>query len=57
MILIYVRNAIELYTPDHEVVDGAAQSDGVEEKEKFKCKLQPWFEFKEVLFEIYDHRI
>ena len=29
----------------------------VEAQEDIKFKLQPWFEFKQVLFEIYDHRI
>ena len=57
MILVYLKNAIELYTPNHEVVDGAAQNDGIEAEEPLKFKLQPWFEFKNVLFDIYDHRI
>ena len=55
-----MKNAIEKYTPKHEIIDGAAQEDDEKPQEKFhfKSKLpQPWFEFKNLIYEVYDHRI
>ena len=46
LILIYLQGSIELYTPSHAVVEGAALEDGAEPEEQLKLKLVPWYEFK-----------
>ena len=57
MILIFLKNSINMFTPAHEIINEAAQEDDMKPMESIKFKLQNWFEFKSLLYDIYDNRI
>lgn len=57
-VLIYLANAIERFAPKPVYGDNPARAQEMSPAaEEVSCKLVKWAEFKQLLFEIYDHRI